>query len=346
MVPAVAAAGPRWQPTAPPATDAGHLLPAAAWDAVVAGVQSRPASRGRALPDRTVTAYAHGGVMTGGPRLGVIHSAETPLTAGYAYSIAANWFATAAAGTSATVMVDPAETVRLLPDNVVAYHVGAKGNGFTVGVEQAGRAAFTRADWLTADGRAQLARVAQYMRECRDRWGIPLRWATDAQIKAAAVAGSQPQGWCTHDDVRRVLGGTTHSDPGTGRYPADELMAAAIGEDDDVALTTADLDAIAARVVERLVSGKRPLWQVLADVDTRTAALVSRDPVVNPVAQAVVDRQVSGTRELWRVLAGLDTDAMADAIGARLAANGGASGLTRADVTAAVREVFADGGQA
>lgn len=213
----------------PAELDPGHLLPDAAWQAVVTGAAERLAAlsrpeRGMGLPDRTITARSHGGVMTGGPRLGVIHSAETPLAAGYAHSISANWFATQAT-TSAHVMIDPVETIRLLPDNVVAYAVGPKANGFTINVEQAGRASLTRAEWLTEPGRAQMLKVAQYMVECRDRWGIPLRWATDAQIRAAA-GGSPRQGWCFHDDIRRVLGGTTHTDP-KPHYAADELMATA-----------------------------------------------------------------------------------------------------------------------
>lgn len=219
--------------TAPDPGDPGHLLSEEDWQLVVAGAVERleqlangQVSHGVAAVDRTITAVAHGGTMAGGPRLGVLHSAETPLAAGYAYSIAANWFGTSKAGTSATVMIDPAETIRLLPDNVVAYHVGPKGNGFTVGVEQAGYARLTRAEWLTVAGRQQMRRVAEYMVECLHRWGIPLRWATDAQVRAAA-AGGAPQGWTLHDTIRRVLGGTTHSDP-MPYYPTDELMALAI----------------------------------------------------------------------------------------------------------------------
>lgn len=210
-----------------PAGDPGHLIPDEVWAAVVAAVEAPEQPAGLyAVPDRTISARSHGGIMPGGPRMGVLHSAETPLRAGYAYSISANWFATQAT-TSATVMIDPAETIRLLPDNVVSYAVGPRANGFTINVEQAGYARLTYAEWTTPAGRQQMARVALFMRECRDRWGIPLRWATDEQIRAAA-AGSALAGWCQHDDVRRVLGGTTHHDP-TPHYPLDELMELARG---------------------------------------------------------------------------------------------------------------------
>ena len=229
---------------AAPEGDPGHLIPDEVWLAVVAAAENpEPAPVGLyGLPDRTISARSHGGIMPGGPRMGVLHSAETPLRAGYAYSIAANWFATQAT-TSATVMIDPAETIRLLPDNVVSYAVGPRANGFTINVEQAGYARLMYAEWTTPAGREQMARVALYMRECRDRWGIPLRWATDDQIRAAA-AGTALAGWCQHDDVRRVLGGTTHHDP-TPYYPLNELMELARGttplEDDDMTPEQANL---------------------------------------------------------------------------------------------------------
>jgi hypothetical protein len=288
----------RWSsPTAPEPEDVGHLLPADVWQqvredaarraerlqGVVPAGQPTTGRAGRfALPDRTIAARSHGGIMPGGPRLGVIHSAETPLAAGYAYSIAANWFATKAT-TSATVMIDPAETIRLLPDNVVSYAVGPRANGFTVNVEQSGRAVMASAEWLSPNaGRPQMVRVATYMRECRDIWGMPLRWATDAQIRAAA-AGGAPQGWCTHDDVRRVLGGTTHTDPG-GNYPRGELMALATGgqlEDDmgfgpEAAMTVAETRWLVGQM-KPVLDG---LHVTLAEEDAQTDRLeyITNDP--------------------------------------------------------------------
>lgn len=220
--------------------DPGHLLPDDVWETVQQEAGEReqdlaeledgdddPARRSAAGPltatSRTIRAYAHGGIMPGGPRLAVLHSAETPLRAGYAYSIAANWFATSRAGTSAHLMIDPAEAIRLLPDNVVAYAVGPRGNGFTWNLEQSGYASGGRRGWLSDPlGLQQMRRVATEMRELRERTGMPLRRATDAQIVAAARGELQRAGWCEHDDIRRVLGGTTHTDPGD--YPWGELL--------------------------------------------------------------------------------------------------------------------------
>jgi len=189
--------------------------------------------------DRFVQAVSHGGKMAK-PTLIVVHSAETPLKAGYANSIAVNWFGKSAT-TSAHFMVDPVETIRMLSDNVVSYAVGPKANGFTLNVEQAGYARFSRADWTTPDGLAQHKRVGALVRELCDTRGIPLRWATDQQIRDAARG--IPGGICFHNDIHRVLGGTTHTDP-TPHYPGDLMMAAAVGgapiaptpqeEDDDM----------------------------------------------------------------------------------------------------------------
>lgn len=298
--------------TAPePGEDLGHLVPDDVWAQVVAGAEARAAelleqAEQEALPgllgvvDRTISARSHGGTMPGGPRLGVVHSAETPLRAGYAYSIAANWFATRAS-TSATVMIDPAETIRLLPDNVVAYHVGPAGNGFTVGAEQAGYARLSRAEWLSPAGRAQKRRLAEYMVDCWRAWGIPLRWATDAQIRAAA-AGGPPQGWCVHDDIRRVLGGTVHTDP-MPNYPRDELMALAraiaAGEDDDMPYTEEQLRSIIRSEVKAVMTEPGPrgvpdrlanrVRAVLRDVDTKRTFGILLRPLEEIRAKLVGD---------------------------------------------------------
>lgn len=293
--------GPELRATAPEPDDgAGHYLPDDVWAEVVVEAEARAinlTAHARALEareaagaepdeggapfrpagiDRTITARSHGGAMPGGPRLGVIHSAETPLRAGYAYSIAANWFATKAT-TSATVMIDPAETVRLLPDDVVAYHVGPKGNGFTVGVEQAGYAHLTAAEWQTPAGLEQMRRVAEYMVDCHRRWGLPLKWASDAEIRAAAAGGPR-RGWTTHEGIRRVLGGTTHTDPGAN-YPAARLMNTAVsianGTDpsgDDMPLTAADLTAIDKLLTRKL--GSKGL--VSADGSDRLEAIAGQ----------------------------------------------------------------------
>lgn len=234
--------------------------------------------------DRFVQAVSHGGQMH--PTLQVVHSAETPLRAGYAKSIAENWFGKSAT-TSAHFMVDPVELIRMLSDNVVAYAVGPKANGFTLNWEQAGYARLSRAEWTTPDGMAQMNRLAAGLRERGEANGIPLRWATDDDIRAAARG--VPGGICFHDDIRRVLGGTTHVDP-MPNYPRDLLMArvqsATTISEDDMPLTIADLKAIRAFVWEDLLTdGKTVPIGVLQDVQRAL-----RDPITSkvPGAESVV----------------------------------------------------------
>lgn len=204
--------------------------------------------------DRFVQAVAHGGAMPR-PTLIVVHSAETPLRPGYAASIATNWFGNAASGvqTSAHFMVDPAETIRMLSDNVVAYHVGPAANGFTLGIEQAGYARLTRDEWTTPAGLTQLRKVGALIAELAAAHGIPLRWATDDQIRAAARG--VPGGVCFHDDIHRVLGGTTHTDP-MPHYPADLLQQAwTAPQEDDVPYRDwpkADRDQLLTDIAEQL----------------------------------------------------------------------------------------------
>jgi hypothetical protein len=166
-----------------------------------------------------VTAPSNGGPRAGGrPTFGVIHTAETPLAAGYAASIA-RYFGRGP-GTSCHYMTDPAEAWGVLPDELIAWHVG-NGNTNSVGLEQAGYASLPREAWLGADGMAQMTRNAQIMRGARDRYGIGLHMMTDAELLAAhrrQIVG----GWATHDQCRRVLGGTTHTDP--GNFPVDVQM--------------------------------------------------------------------------------------------------------------------------
>jgi hypothetical protein len=178
--------------------------------------------------DGVVTAKFHGGAMRGAPTFVVIHDAETPLADSYVQSIAGYFQRGPAAGTSAHHMIGPRTWLQLLPENVVAYAAGAKANPRGIHVEQTGYARFSRAEWTTADGLAQLERVAGCVREACDRWSIPKRWATAAQLQAAAAGQPGAGGIVYHDHVSKWLGGTSHHDPTPG-YPGDLLLAAVLG---------------------------------------------------------------------------------------------------------------------
>lgn len=165
--------------------------------------------------------------MPGIPRIGEVHSAESVLRAGIAWGIARHWFAARKANgrpatkTSAHVIVDPDNVVVMLPDDTVAAHCG-NGNRRSKGYEQAGFAAFTREQWATPDGMRQMRVLANQIAADAVQYGWPLRWATLAQIREAH-RGGPPAGLATHDDMRRAVGGTDHTDPGDG-YPRDLLL--------------------------------------------------------------------------------------------------------------------------
>lgn len=182
----------------------------------------------------TISADSHGG-----RRARVfgftVHSAETPLKAGYARSLAKNWFGPdGGAPTSATGMVDPADIVRMLPDLVIPYHAGPTANVRFIGWEQAGYAKFSRKDWTTSDGLKQLQNLARVFAEAAEEHDLPFDWASPAELKRAA-AGGRPCGLHLHDDVRKYIGGTTHHDAGDN-YPKDLLLDYALkfaGKKDD-----------------------------------------------------------------------------------------------------------------
>lgn len=225
-------------------SDPGHILPEDAWQKVVSIAESHPENpsprTGQLATEHdlrklgtgsfpSVTGYVkakyNGGTQPSGPTFGVLHDAETPLSPGYARGIA-NYFASNTNETSAHFMIDPIDTIQMLDTSLVAWHCG-NGNTRSIGVEQAGYAGFTSGQWTTADGMRQMGRVAKLMQDIHHAHGIGLFWMSDQQLRDA-WAGHIVGGWTTHDQCRRVLGGTTHTDP-MPNYPFAHLMEIAAG---------------------------------------------------------------------------------------------------------------------
>jgi hypothetical protein len=178
----------------------------------------------------TYEAKAYGGTQD--PNVAVLHSIECPLADDYARVLTGPaYFGGNTAGVSSTYVVGPDDTCQGVPEDRIAYHVGG-GNRGTIAIEQTGRAQFTRTEWLTGKGEAQLVRVATLMAGInRRRPDIELRWLTDDELRAARNGGRG--GFSTHNQFRRVVGGTTHHDPWRGTtdgdaYPWDLLMDTAI----------------------------------------------------------------------------------------------------------------------
>jgi len=94
---------------------------------------------------------------------------------------------------------------------------GNPGNPLGINIELSGFARQTRAEWLDEFGLAMFQRMAPIIRSDAKRFGIPLRWLSDDQLRAR-----QP-GMTTHGQVGRVFGGTTHTDPGPA-FPYDVVL--------------------------------------------------------------------------------------------------------------------------
>lgn len=155
-------------------------------------------------------------------QLGVLHSAECPLAAGYARSLT-EWAAVplAQGGPEASWQrfVDPSVRLRFIPDDLGAWHA-SEANPLSIGWEQAGYARYTRAQWLSPAGLVQLDNLAYDMAEVAKRDGLSARWLSTAEVRAVLDGGNRSiKGFCTH----RQVDPETRTDPGDG-YPYDLLM--------------------------------------------------------------------------------------------------------------------------
>lgn len=155
----------------------------------------------------------------------VVHSIESPLANGYAVSMAKNWLGKwydgngALIEASSNVIVSPDTLVRSVHTDYAAWHA-SWANSLSVGYEQAGYAAFTRAQWLTDLGKTQIDRLAREMALDAELYGIPLVWLTRAQVNAIAAGDRTIKGLVTH----AVIDPANRTDPGSG-YPYDVLLA-------------------------------------------------------------------------------------------------------------------------
>lgn len=193
---------------------------------------------------RTVSNSSSYPSRTGGVRLVVVHTAETPCEEGRAYNIA-SYLANPAVRASAHYVVDPGETVAQVPEEGTAWAApGANSDG--IQIEQAAYAKFgsgeeipeeitaARAaygthwpDWDDADAqrmlREQLAPLVAGI--CR-RWGLPAVWLSAADLLAGRA------GVTDHNTVNEAYRASDHWDCGPS-FPAGllmELVRAELGE--------------------------------------------------------------------------------------------------------------------
>lgn len=167
----------------------------------------------------TVKAWPQSGRPT---QLFTQHSGECPLAPGYARSLT-NWSNTTPVQASWHSFVGPDERVRQVPWNLGAWTQGAA-NQYAIGMECAGYAGYTKAQWLTDLGRQQLENLAHewvYYWRIEKSLGneIPLRWLTTDEVRAVLNGNRTIKGFCTHGQIEPG----SRWDPGPN-FPFPELM--------------------------------------------------------------------------------------------------------------------------
>lgn len=157
--------------------------------------------------------FAKGGNVP--PTRVVIHTAEVPAKPGAAH-VVARYFANPGRQVSAHAAVDDAEVWRCVDDHDVAYH--APPNRRSLGIELAGYAHMTPAEWSTPFMQATLAGAAEQVRAWCNAYGIPRVWLSPADLQAGK------HGICGHVDVSHAFGQTNHTDPGPN-FPVNKFMS-------------------------------------------------------------------------------------------------------------------------
>ncbi len=146
----------------------------------------------------------------------VWHSTESAEVVGGAYNVAANWFAKRVSKASAHIVVDNGGDPRY-PDGIVecvkpgntAWHA-ATANASGYGIEIIGRAGQGTDSWSDPYSLAALRNASRWVKTNPHLGHIPSRWLTDRQLRDKEL------GHITHAQVSRVMGGTSHTDPGAG----------------------------------------------------------------------------------------------------------------------------------
>lgn len=148
----------------------------------------------------------------------VIHTMEAPEKEATAENVA-SWFAGKdAPQASAHYNVDSDSTVQSVLETDTAWHAGPV-NGYSIGVEHAGYAKQTAAEWADTYSLACLERSAELVADICTRHGIQPVRVTAEDLAAGARAGV-----CGHVDVTKGLKAGTHWDPGP-HFPWDFYLA-------------------------------------------------------------------------------------------------------------------------
>lgn len=139
----------------------------------------------------------------------VIHTAECSETPKAAENVAAYFAGTQAPQASAHYTVDCDSVVQSVLETDTAWHAGPV-NGYSIGIEHAGKAGQTAAEWADEYSQSMLEISADLVADLCKRYGIPPR-----RLTAADLAAGERSGICGHVDITHGLqGGKGHWDPG------------------------------------------------------------------------------------------------------------------------------------
>lgn len=153
----------------------------------------------------------------------VIHTMEAPEKGETAEAIA-RYFANqrphnpakGVHGSSAHYNIDANSIVRSVQDNDVAW--AAPGNNHNgIQLEHAGYARQSAADWNDAYSREMLKRSAALTARLCNRYGIPVRWLSAADLKRGR------RGITSHANVSEAHKKSNHWDPGKG-FPVERYL--------------------------------------------------------------------------------------------------------------------------
>ncbi len=134
-----------------------------------------------------------------------------------AAEICARWFATPVSRVSAHYCVDANSVVECVREKDIAWHARG-GNTSSVGVELAGFARQTSAEWADRYSTALLERAARLVADVCRRKRIPIRWLVADDL----VAGRR--GITAHSEVSKAYRKSDHWDPGPG-FPIERFLA-------------------------------------------------------------------------------------------------------------------------
>ena len=156
------------------------------------------------------------------PRMIVLHTMETPETAGRAHQVA-DWFAgPTAPQASAHYCVDNQFIYQCVKEADTAWAVDDFDlNQQSISIELAGSASQSVAQWADAYSQAEMGHLVELAKELAKGYSIPA-----VRLTAAQILDGKSKGFAYHADItaaKKIAGG--HTDPGVNFPLANFLKA-------------------------------------------------------------------------------------------------------------------------